>query len=58
MGLNMAINYDKKGYVIHDQLNEEQARVFIGFLEQEKARHQEDIDKIDRTLTFLKYKFN
>ena len=52
------IHQDKKGYVIHQDLDKDQAIMFKHFLVQEQARHQEDIEKIQDTVDYLNEKFN
>jgi hypothetical protein len=50
------IELDDNDYVIHEKLNKEQAKMFCAFLIQERARHKEDIKKIDSTLYYLQEK--
>ena len=46
------------GYVDHTSLTKEEARIFIGFLKQEQARHRLDITSIQSTVIYLDKKFN
>ena len=52
------IKIDEMGYVEHEKLSEQEARMFVGFLLQEETRHKLDINNIRATVGYLKQKFN
>ena len=48
------IQTDKHGLVVPKRLNYSEKVIFAEFLKLERARHQEDIDKITKTLKEMK----
>ncbi len=46
----------KDGLIDHTKLEGQEIQIFKKFLEMERARHQEDIDKIDNTLSEMKHR--
>ena len=50
------IKKDRRGLVSLGALSDEEKKIFIKFLEFERARHQEDIDNIDETIARLRVK--
>ncbi|KKM13319.1 hypothetical protein LCGC14_1717420 [marine sediment metagenome] len=52
----MAIKKDRNGLVNIQTLTKVEQKIFIKFLEMEKARHQEDIDHIEETIAYMRVK--
>lgn len=53
----MSIIKSQDGMIQEDYLEEDEAYVFIAFLNAERLRHQADIENIDKTISKLRYKF-
>ncbi len=52
----MVIEHKKDGLIEEDKLDVKEKEVFIAFLRHERARHEDDIFKIDKTINKLGYK--
>ncbi len=49
------IKLKKNGLIDPDELDTSESKIFKEFLKIEKARHQKDIDKIDKTIREMRW---
>ncbi len=49
------IRLKKNGLIDPDELDTTESKIFREFLKIEKARHQDDIDKIDKTIKEMRW---